>query len=323
MTSTLRGVFAPIVTPFRPADGEIDTPWMARHIAYLRAHGCDGLVAGGTNGEAASLSVTERMHVLETALKHAEGMPVLAGTGAAALPDAIALTRHAFATGAAGVLVVPPFFFKRPADAGIAAWFERLCDAAVPPGGRVLLYHIPQATAVPFGDELLSMLLDSQGSRIYGIKDSTGDPEQGKHIRTTFPALAYFCGNDHLIGSACADGGAGSISAAANVFPDVVKRVQAASALAAARDGGTPDALAAAQATLDDIRSTFERYPLQPATKAALVDVAGLPPTAVRPPQIELSAAQRGELRDVLAVKLTQWRMTGANQTQFSEQGAP
>ena len=323
MTSALRGVFAPIVTPFRPADGEIDTPWMAEHIAYLRAQGCDGLVAGGTNGEAASLSVTERMQVLETALKHAEGLPVLAGTGAAALPDAIALTRHAFAAGAAAVLVVPPFFFKRPADAGIAAWFERLCDAAVPAGGRVLLYHIPQATAVPFSDELLKMLLGSQGSRIYGIKDSTGDPEQGKHIRATFPELAYFCGNDHLIGAACADGGAGSISAAANVFPDVIKTVQAASALAAARDGRMPDALAAAQATLDDIRSTFERYPLQPATKTALVDVAGLPPTAVRPPQVELSPAQRDELRDVLAVKLAQWRMTSANRTQFSEQGAP
>jgi len=314
LTTNLRGVFAPIVTPFRPADGEVDTPWIAEHIAYLKAQGCDGLVACGTNGEAASLSVAERKAVLETALKHAGGMPVLAGTGAAALPDAIALTRHAFAAGADGVLVVPPFFFKRPADAGIAAWFQRLCDAAVPPGGRVLLYHIPQATAVPFGDELLNALLSSHGSTIYGIKDSTGDPEQGRHIRSTFPALAYFCGNDHLVGPACADGGAGSISAAANVFPDVVKTAQVA-----AREGGTATALAAAQATLDDVRSAFERYPLQPATKAALSDVAGLPQTAVRPPQVELSAAQRAELRAILAEKLLQWRMTRTNQTHMSK----
>jgi 4-hydroxy-tetrahydrodipicolinate synthase len=309
LTTDLRGVFAPIVTPFRLADGEVDHPWIAEHIAYLKAQGCDGLVACGTNGEAASLSVAERRAVLETALKHAGNMPVLAGTGAAALPDAIALTRHAFATGAAGVLVVPPFFFKRPADAGIAAWFQRLCDAAVPPGGRVLLYHIPQATAVPFGDELLKALLGSQGSPIYGIKDSTGDPEQGRHLRSTFPALAYFCGNDHLVGPACADGGAGSISAAANVFPDVVKAAQTA-ARAAVRDGGTATAQAAAQATLDDVRSTFERYPLQPATKAALSDVAGLPQTAVRPPQVELSPVQRAELRTILAEKLPQWRIT-------------
>ena len=182
----------------------------------------------------------------------------------------------------------------------------------------MLLYHIPQATAVPFGDELLAALLSSHGSTIYGIKDSTGDPDQGQHIRANFPGLAYFCGNDHLIGAACADGGAGSISAAANVFPDVVKAAQRAAhgaAHRAARGDGTASDLAAAQATLDAVRSTFERYPLQPATKAALSDVAGLPQTAVRPPQVELSMAQRAELRAILAEKLPQWRVTGTNQT--------
>jgi dihydrodipicolinate synthase/N-acetylneuraminate lyase len=87
----------------------------------------------------------------------------------------------------------------------------------------------------------------------------------------------------------------------------------------AARDGGTATALAAAQATLDDVRSAFERYPLQPATKSALSDVAGLPQTAVRPPQVELSAAQRAELRAILAEKLLQWRMTRTNQTHMSK----
>ncbi len=318
MSTDLRGVFAPIVTPFRPSDGEIDHPWIAEHVTYLKAHGCDGLVVCGTNGEAASLSVAERKAVLETALAHAGGMPVLAGTGAAALPDAIELTRHAFAAGAAGVLVVPPFFFKRPADAGIAAWFQKLCQSAVPSGGRVLLYHIPQATAVPFGDALLYTLLGNPGDRIYGIKDSTGDPEQGHHLRSVFPGLAYFCGNDHLIGPACADGAAGSISAAANVFPDLVKAAQKA-AQKAPRDGETPgSAPTTAQATLDDVRSTFERYPLQPATKAALIEVAGLPETAVRPPQVELSAAQRAELRAILGQKLPQWRVSRVDQTRVS-----
>jgi 1-pyrroline-4-hydroxy-2-carboxylate deaminase len=59
--SDLRGVFAPIVTPFRPADGEIDLPWIPHHIAYLHAHRCTGIIPCGTNGEAASLSVEERI----------------------------------------------------------------------------------------------------------------------------------------------------------------------------------------------------------------------------------------------------------------------
>src|SRR5512140_647052 len=107
---------APILTPFRPADGEVDYPWLGTHVIYLRRYGCQGIIACGTNGEAASLSVAERQMVLEAALAAAGDMPVIAGTGASALPDAIALTRHAFAVGAAGVMVMPPFYFKRPPE---------------------------------------------------------------------------------------------------------------------------------------------------------------------------------------------------------------
>ena len=140
----------------------------------------------------------------------------------------------------------------------------------------------------------------SHGALVYGLKDSTGDPEQGAHLRQAFPQLAYFAGNDHRVGEACADGAAGSITAAANVFPDLVAAVQQAAW--AGRDA------AAAQAALSAARALLEPYPLQPATKAALADVAGLPPTAVRPPQVELSPAQRAELRTRLLVKLPEWR---------------
>ena len=300
MPIDLRGVFAPIVTPFRPSDGEVDLPWIARHVAYLRAHGCTGIVPCGTNGEAASLSVAERMRVTEAAQAAAGDMPVIVGTGAAALPDAVALTRHAFAAGAAAVLVMPPFYFKKPPEAGVAAWFQRLFDAAVPPGGRVLLYHIPQTTGVPITDRVLQALLATHGELVYGLKDSTGDPEQGTHLRTAYPKLAYFAGNDHRVGEACADGAAGSITAGANVFPDLVAAAQ--------RAGWAGQGDAAAQATLSVARSLIETYPLQPATKAALTDLAGLPPAAVRPPQVELSTEARVELRTKLLAKLPEWR---------------
>ena len=296
----LHGVFAPIVTPFRATDGEVDLPWIAGHVAYLRAHGCTGVIPCGTNGEAASLSVAERIQVAEAALAAAGEMPVIVGTGAAALPDAILLTRHAFASGADAVLVMPPFYFKKPADAGIALWFQRLFDAAVPPGGRVLLYHIPQTTGVPITDGLLAALLASHGEIVYGLKDSTGDPEQGAHLRAAFPQLAYFAGNDHRVAEACAGGGTGSITAGANVFPDLAAAVQQA-----AWWGGDTEA---AQANLSAARVVLDSCPLQPATKAALVDVAGLSPTAVRPPQVELTPDQRATLRATLLAKLPEWR---------------
>ncbi len=296
----LRGVFAPIVTPFRLSDGEVDTPWIVRHLAYLRAHGLTGPIPCGTNGEAASMSIAERVQVLETVMAAAGDMPVIAGTGASALPDAIVLTRHAFSVGAAAVLVMPPFYYKKPPEAGVAAWYQRLFDAAVPAGGRVLLYHIPQTTGVPISDGLLRLLLASHGEVVYGIKDSTGDPAEGQRLRGAFPRLAYFSGNDHLVGEACRAGGTGSITAGANVFPDLVAAVQAA-----AWTGGD---VISAQATLSAARALIESFPLQPSTKAALADVAGLPPTAVRPPQAELTAVQRAELRASLRANLPNWR---------------
>jgi 4-hydroxy-tetrahydrodipicolinate synthase len=299
MRPPFRGVFAPIVTPFCP-DGEIDHPWIGQHLAYLRAHGCDGVVACGTNGEAASLSVAERQAVLETTLRHAGSLHVVAGTGAAALPDAITLTRHAFSLGVQVVLVMPPFYFKRPPDTGIAAWFRRLCDAAVPPGGQVWLYHIPQTTGVPFTDSLLAALSATHGEVICGIKDSTGDPAEGRRIRTTFPQLAYFVGNDHLVADACLGGGDGSITAGANVFPDLVKAVQQAAAAHASVE--------AAQATLSTARKLLESYPLQASTKAALHLAGGLPETWVRPPQVELNPDQRATLAAGLLAHLPHWR---------------
>jgi 4-hydroxy-tetrahydrodipicolinate synthase len=290
--SELHGVFAPIITPFRPTDGEVDLPWIEDYLGYLRTHGCEGIVPCGTNGEAPSLSVHERQLVTEAALAAADGMPVIAGTGAAALPDAISLTRHAFSAGADAVLVMPPFYYRNPPNAGVAAWYQRLFDAAVPAGGRVLLYHIPQMTGVPISDELIQALLASHGEILYGIKYSTGDPQQGKHLREDFPALAYFTGNDHRVVEACLDNGAGSITACANVFPNLV-----ASAQRAARGGGDPTL---AQARLSAARSALDAFPLQPATKAALVEIAGLPPTGVRPPQVELTPDQRAGLRSAL-----------------------
>ncbi len=267
----LRGVFAPIVTPFRPADGEVDLPWLPAYIAYLHGRGCRGIIPCGTNGEAASLSAGERMAVAEAASAAARplGMPVIVGTGAAALTDAIALTRHAFSTGADAVLVMPPFYFKKPADAGVAEWFRRLFDAAMPPRGRALLYHIPQTTGVPISDAL-----------------------QLRHFREAYPQLAYFAGNDHRVAEGCLAGAAGSITAGANVFPD-----RAAAAQETAWQGGD---VGPAQTRLSAARSVLDLFPLQPATKAALAEIAGLPETAVRPPQVELTPEQRAQLRQAL-----------------------
>ncbi len=160
--SRLAGVFAANVTPFDPASLAIDQGWMQRHLAYLRARGCNGIVPLGTNGEGPAMSVAERQAVIDTALGAADGLAVVPGTGCASLPDTVALTRYALQAGADAVLVIPPFFFKNVSDAGVLAYYQRLCDSALQPGQQILLYHFPQLSMVPIGDAVVAGLRASQ-----------------------------------------------------------------------------------------------------------------------------------------------------------------
>src|SRR5437762_12592882 len=118
-TTRLSGVLAPVVTPFK-RDLAPDAVRFAAHCKWLLANGCRGLAVFGTNSEANSLSVDERMVLLETLIQ--EGVPpdrLMPGTGMCALPDSARLTGHAVALGCAGVLMLPPFYYKGVSDEGL------------------------------------------------------------------------------------------------------------------------------------------------------------------------------------------------------------
>lgn len=291
---TLSGVFAASVTPFQAGSGQVDHAWIKEHLAYLRSHGCDGVVPLGTNGEGPSLGVAERKAVMETVLEHADGLAVVPGTGAASLADAVELTRFALEAGADSALVIPPFFFKNVSQAGVLAFCRRLCDQALSPGQRIMLYHFPQMSAVPIGDEVLAGLQESHPGCVLGLKDSSGDLASVRHWNERFPGLRVFAGSDTLASDAYRSGVAGTITAAANVVPHLVQAVRRA--VLAGQDA------TAAQARLDAVRGWLGRYgSMHAATKHLLSIVAGLPPAAVRPPLVELTDAQRAELEALLA----------------------
>ena len=176
----------------------------------------------------------------------------------------------------------------------------RLIDVAVPTGGRMLLYHIPQLTGAPISDESV-VTCCSQATAKWSTASRTRRatrPRAGG-CRRAFPAWRISWATDHYsVAEACAAGGAGSITACANVFPDLA---QAARHLC--RAPLRPRAGAARRGAL-----LFEAYPLQAATKFALSVVAGLPPTAVRPPQPKLSPDQAAAFRAALLEKLPFWR---------------
>src|SRR6476660_3150386 len=150
-----RGVFVPACTPFQP-DLSVDADLFVGHCRWLLAEGASGLAVFGTTSEANSLGMSERQALLER-LIHAGIDPgvLMPGTGCCALPDTVALTRHAVAAGCMGVLLLPPFYYKGVGDdglyAGLSELIQRVGDARL----RVYLYHIPPMASVGYSLALI------------------------------------------------------------------------------------------------------------------------------------------------------------------------
>lgn len=277
----LRGILPAMVTPFDAA-GALNLDALSSYLDFQRAAGVDGVVVSGTNGEGTSLSVDERKRLLEAVLRLRGRLMVVAGTGAASVADAIALTRHAGEAGADAALVLPPFFFKNVTAQGVADYFRQVMDAAALP---TLLYSIPQFSAVAVTDEVLALLAGHP--RLAGLKDSAGQWERTHALITGRRDLVVFPGSDDLLGRALAAGAIGSISGTANSFPELVVGVKRAH-----ESGGD---VAAAQARLDAAKDIVHQYPLIAVNKSILAH-RGVARMWVRPPLINLTDAQEREL---------------------------
>lgn len=280
----VRGILTAMVTPFDEA-GELTFDALPQFLEFQRRHGIDGVVVAGTNGEGVSLAANERMRLLEAVMAQRGSMSVIAGTGACAVTDAVALTRHAGACGADAVLVLPPFFVRAPTAEGLAAYFGAVLDAARVP---VLLYHIPQFTAVEITPALVELLAGHP--RLAGIKDSEGDWEttQAWIARDGF---VTFAGSDPLLSRALAAGAVGGISGTANAFPELVSAVYRAHS-----DGQDT---APSQRRLDAAIELLAGFPPFAVNKSVLA-MRGLPHMCVRPPLVPLATDQEQRLAAAL-----------------------
>jgi 4-hydroxy-tetrahydrodipicolinate synthase len=287
---SLQGVLAPVVTPFT-ADLRADTARLARQCRWLVGQDV-GLAVFGTNSEGNSLSVREKRDLLDALvdadLPAARMMP---GTGTCALPDTVELTRHAVARGCAGVLMLPPFYYKNVTDDGLFASYadviERVGDRAL----RIYLYHIPQVSGVAIGLPLIGRLLARYPGTVAGIKDSSGDFANTKAMLERFQPQGFdvYCGSESFLLDTLRGGGAGCISATANVNPAAIARL--------ARHWRSPEA-PAQQAALDAVRKTFQQYPMIAALKEAIAQFARDDTwRTLRPPLVALAPEQRKSLR--------------------------
>lgn len=284
----LRGLMTAIITPF-DEQGALVLSHLPALMEFQRAAGIDGLIVCGTNGEGTSLSMAERIATLEVAIAHRGDFAMIAGTGAANLPDALELTRHAARLGYDASLALPPFFYKNPTAEGLAAYFRPLLDAADLP---LFLYHIPRFSAVPISHELLTLLSDHPN--LAGVKDSTGDWDSTQAFVAAFPNLKIFGGSDRLALTSYQHA-AGNISGGSNAFPDVTTAVRNA------YQSGDMAKAEAAQARLKTLMEITSRYPLIAVSKSVLAH-RGLPRLGVRTPLVNLTPAQEEsllrELRD-------------------------
>ena len=283
------------ITPLSEGGARLMLDFVPQHLTYLEHRGADGVLTLGTNGEGVSLSLAERKELIDAVIVHRGRLSIFAGTGCAALPDTIELSRYAIERGADAVLVVPPFFFKDVPVEGLTAYYAAVLDA-LPAERKVILYNIPGTSAVEISDELVDALLERHAGRLLGIKDTSGDIDRTRRYIERYPQLAIYNGNDGNLKEAVAAGVAGAISASANIFPDLVAWV-----FRAHETGGD---VAAAQAEVDRVCELFARYPQHAAIKRLLQLVAGLPQTYVRPPLRELSAEEAvGLEREAAAIE--------------------
>jgi 4-hydroxy-tetrahydrodipicolinate synthase len=291
----LRGALAPVVTPFG-AELRPDAARLARHCRHLVERNV-GLAVFGTNSEANSMSVPEKLALLDALVD--AGLPparMMPGTGCCAFPDTVELTRRAMHHGCAGVLMLPPFYYKGVSDDGLFASYaeviERVGDARL----RIYLYHIPPVSQVPLSPALIERLLTRYPGVIAGIKDSSGDWNNTRVLLERFQSSTFdvFSGSETFLLPTLLAGGAGCISATANVNPAPIAALAATGAegLDAERQ----------QSALDRVRAVFQRFPMIPALKAALADAYGDDGWAtVRPPLVSLMDDQRASLREALA----------------------
>jgi 4-hydroxy-tetrahydrodipicolinate synthase len=286
MTDNLKGVIAAIATAV-DEQGEPDCGRSTALARYLLANGCDGLNVLGTTGEATSFSLDQRKRVM-TAYRDT-GLPLdrmMVGTGAAAVADAVALTRHAAELGFAGALLLPPFYYKGVPDDGLVTYVDTVLAATAARPVPIYLYHFPAQSGLPWHIGLIKRLLERAGGRIVGLKDSSGDMAYARAAAAVAAGFKVFPSTEAVLLEARSGVFAGCISATANLNADLC---------AQAWRSGDARALDAAVA----IRKLFDGKQLVPGVKALLAHIHRDPAWARV--QAPLSTFAAGDRAAVLA----------------------
>ena len=299
----IEGVLSPVITPFK-RDLSPDAGRFVRHCRWLMKSGCAGLAVFGTNSEANSMSVEEKLELLDALVKG--GVPasgLMPGTGHCALTDSVKMTREAVRMGCGGVLMLPPFYYKGVSDEGLFRNFSEVIERVGDERLRLYLYHIPPVSNVPITLDLIERLLGRYPGIVAGAKDSSGDWSNTKAMLDRFKDRAFdvFPGSEVFLLDGLRAGGKGCITATGNINPGAISEVF--------RNWRGPDA-DKLQAGITATRKIVQKVPMIPALKSITAHFANDPAwRTVRPPLTELTADQEKQV--VTELKTAGFSMPG------------
>ena len=290
---TIRGVIAPILTPFND-DFSVAGELYVAHAKWLFDQGCAGIAPFGTTGESLSVGIDERIAAIR-ALVDAGIDParMIPGTGLSNVADTARLSRACLAMGCAGVMTLPPFYFKNVSEDGLHTYFEQLIKA-IGADARIYLYHIPPVAVVGISPALAARLHADFPEQIVGIKDSSGDWDNTRGL-LDIDGLIVYPGSELPLLEALELGAPGCITATANVNAGAIAKVvelYGKGDIAAAR---------ALHETVKRFRLTVQDYAPIPAQKRLLAMTSGDARWAnVRPPLTALPEEKGRELAAIL-----------------------
>lgn len=286
----LKGIIPAMLTPFN-RDGAVDFELLRTYVDFLIERGVNGLFPTGTSGEGPALGREERKKIAETVVDQAKKrVPVIVHTGAMTTAETVELTVHAKEAGADGASVLPPFYFPHD-EQSLEVHFRAVAEAV--PGFPIYLYNIPGNAKNDLKPGLVKRLAGACPN-ICGLKDSSKDMTRlEEYLDTMGPDFTVLVGTDSLVLPALVMGGAGVVSAVANVFPEPcveLYRAYLAGNLALAREK---------QYLVNRLRSLLKEGPYLTPYRHALA-LRGLPFSSVRPPFRSLTEKEAERLNDGL-----------------------
>jgi 4-hydroxy-tetrahydrodipicolinate synthase len=220
-----RGIYAAVLTPVRP-DGRTDLVRLLEHCRWLFRQGVHGVSLFGTTGEGNSFPVRERREVLSALV--AAGIPasrILPAAGGCVAEDSVDLLSHIVHLDCAGVLMLPPFYYKEVSEDGIVHAFAEAIEKIGDSRLRMYLYNIPHVTGILITENIVAQLVHKYPTVIRGLKDSSGDLDYCRRLLKTFPQLRIFTGSDAQLAGLLRAGGAGSISGVTNINARNLRRL--------------------------------------------------------------------------------------------------